>query len=106
MTADDSRRSPEKMVRPCHAPTREFGGGIPEGEEFVVCYGCGALIRPLKGAKWVSIDEALRKMEKLAEDDDYEDAHYDADRILCEVLEELGQKELVRAWEKVGKWYA
>ena len=54
----------------------------------------------------MNIDEALRKMEKLAEDGDYEDAHYDADRILCEVLEELGQKELVDAWVKVGKWYA
>lgn len=31
---------------PCHDVKREFGGGIPEGAEFVMCLVCGALIKP------------------------------------------------------------
>lgn len=44
--ADPACPLPEKKAaKSCHDPSREFDGGIPEGAEFVMCLGCGALIR-------------------------------------------------------------
>lgn len=37
---------------------------------------------------------------------DTEGEHLRADAILCEALVSLGCREIVDAWERVGKWYA
>ena len=50
--------------------------------------------------------EILEKMKALKNDEDFENAHYDADNLLIEFLEDLGCNELVEAWHEVGKWYA
>lgn len=47
----------------------------------------------------------VEMMKMLANEEDYECAHWGADNILVEFLEELGYKELVEAWREVGKWY-
>ena len=52
------------------------------------------------------IKEAIEKMKKCVNSGDTEVAHLDADNILCDVLTQLGYKELVDLYEKVKKWYA
>lgn len=37
---------------------------------------------------------------------DVESAHDDADKVLCDLLEALGFKEIVEEYNKVEKWYA
>lgn len=51
-------------------------------------------------------EEALREMETLVAECDYEAAHLDADVILMELLRSLGYDDVVEAYEKVGKWYS
>ena len=55
-----------------------------------------------------SPEEAVRKFEKMCEEDDYdtEITHRKADIFLCEVLTQLGYGELVERYEKLGKWYS
>lgn len=38
--------------------------------------------------------------------DDTEDAHFEADEILCNLLEELGYGDVVAEYRKVDKWFA
>lgn len=52
------------------------------------------------------IKEAVEKMKECVNNGDTEVAHLDADNILCDVLTQLGYKELVDLYEKVNKWYA
>lgn len=52
------------------------------------------------------IKEAVEKMKECVNNSDTELAHLDADNILCDVLTQLGYKELVDLYEKVNKWYA
>ena len=52
------------------------------------------------------IKEAVEKMKECVNNGDTEVAHLDADDILCDVLTQLGYKELVDIYEKVKKWYA
>ncbi len=52
------------------------------------------------------IKEAVEKMKECVNSGDTEVAHLDADDILCDVLTQLGYKELVDLYEKVNKWYA
>lgn len=51
-------------------------------------------------------EDALAVLRTLEGNDDYEEAHLEADRILCEVLKGLQLIDLVDAWKRVGKWYA
>lgn len=44
----------------------------------------------------------LAQMKNCKDESDHEDADY----ILCELLEELGYKELVAAYREVPKWYS
>lgn len=37
---------------------------------------------------------------------DTECAHINADEIICELLQTLGYKEVVKAYDEVTKWYA
>lgn len=52
------------------------------------------------------IKEAVEKMKECVNSGDTEVAHLDADAVLCDVLTQLGYKELVDLYEKVKKWYA
>ena len=52
------------------------------------------------------IKEAVEKMKECVNNSDTELAHLDEDNILCDVLTQLGYKELVDLYEKVNKWYA
>lgn len=56
--------------------------------------------------KEVIIKEAIEKMKKCVNNGDTECGHIEADDILCDVLTQLGYKELVDLYEKVKKWYA
>lgn len=51
-------------------------------------------------------DKYLAQMKELENDDDTEQAHFIADGILCNLLEELGYVELVKAFYALYKWYA
>lgn len=50
--------------------------------------------------------EFLERMHEHVKDTDYEVAHSRADDLLCDLLKELGFKEVVDVYDKVGKWYA
>lgn len=52
------------------------------------------------------IKEAVEKMKECVNNGDTEVAHLDADAVLCDVLTQLGYKELVDVYNQVGKWYA
>ena len=56
--------------------------------------------------KEVIIKEAIEKMKECVNNVDTEVAHINADAVLCDVLTQLGYKELVDLYEKVKKWYA
>ena len=51
-------------------------------------------------------NEIKEKLKEYAEVSDREVAHREADWILCELLTELGYKEIVEIYHKIGKWYA
>lgn len=51
-------------------------------------------------------ERVLEKLKKAALNRDAEVAHYDADQALCELLEEIGYHEVVKAWGNVRKWYS
>lgn len=48
----------------------------------------------------------VKRMIEAGNQDDPEDAHADADDILCEVLEKLGFEDLVSEFNKINKYYA
>ena len=56
--------------------------------------------------KEVIIKEAIEKIKECVNNGDTEVAHINADAVLCDVLTQLGYKELVDLYEKVKKWYA
>ena len=56
--------------------------------------------------KEVIIKVAIEKMNECLNNGDTEVAHINADAVLCDVLTQLGYKELVDLYEKVKKWYA
>jgi predicted GNAT family N-acyltransferase len=51
-------------------------------------------------------EEFISKMLELAEDPDKESAHIEADYHLCQLLVKLGYEDVVKAYEKITKWYA
>lgn len=46
------------------------------------------------------------EMKKIAQIDDPEIAHGEADDLLCEVLKKLGYEKGVKVFEDIPKWYA
>ena len=56
--------------------------------------------------KEVIIKKKKKKMKECVNNGDTEVAHINADAVLCDVLTQLGYKELVDLYEKVKKWYA
>jgi len=51
-------------------------------------------------------EEIKDKLISLQENGDTEDAHGQADDLLCELLKYLGCNEIVSEYHKVDKWYA
>lgn len=51
-------------------------------------------------------EEAIELLRDHAKDPKPEDAHYDADMVLCNLLTELGYADVVDEWHKIEKWYA
>ena len=45
-------------------------------------------------------------MQKFADDYDTEGAHSDADKLMCELLTELGYGEGVEIFKRMERWYA
>lgn len=52
------------------------------------------------------IKEATEKMKRIQNNRDTEMAHFIADDLLCEILNEIGCKDLVDEYNKIEKWYA
>jgi hypothetical protein len=50
--------------------------------------------------------EALAKLAEIAQNDDIEEAHCDADAVLCDLLTAIGYGEVVAEYRKIEKWYA
>ena len=50
--------------------------------------------------------EAIAKLLLLYKSTDLEDAHVQADGILCDLLAQLGYIDVVDAYERIPKWYA
>ena len=48
----------------------------------------------------------ITKLKKEQGDGDLEQNHLNADRLLCELLEQLDCKDVVEEFNKVGKWYS
>lgn len=49
---------------------------------------------------------SIADLVDLSQWDDIEAAHYRADEILCDLLVSLGYDEIVKAYNKITKWYS
>lgn len=54
----------------------------------------------------MSREEAISKLKEAESCWDTEEAHGQADDVLCDLLRSLGYGDVVDAWKKVPKWYA
>lgn len=50
--------------------------------------------------------EALTKMKDATYCPWHEEAHEDADNVLCSMLRKMGYTEIVDIFNKIDKWYA
>jgi len=51
-------------------------------------------------------EKYLNKLKEKCSSGDIEINHYNADDVLCELLESLGYNEIVTEFKKLEKWYA
>jgi hypothetical protein len=55
-------------------------------------------------------EEFKKAMEEIlkreADDGDREECHWDADHLMCDLLEELGYGDGIEVYRKLPKWYA
>lgn len=51
-------------------------------------------------------EHAISRLKAAQESGDTECAHIEADDALCELLIDLGFKDVVDEWEKIHKWFA
>jgi hypothetical protein len=53
-------------------------------------------------------EEWAKKIRQVGDEDcdDREEGHYQADMVLCEMLESLGYVKAVEAFRSIKKWYA
>lgn len=51
-------------------------------------------------------EQFIARLKKCYESDDTEQAHRDADDILCEALAMLGYNDIVSEYKRIYKWYA
>lgn len=52
------------------------------------------------------IEQAKKRLIELQTEDDYEEAHIEADDILCSLLTEFGAGDVVKEYHKIGKRHA
>jgi hypothetical protein len=53
----------------------------------------------------MTIEDAIQKLKECQVDSDDEQAHMDADDVLCELLSEIGYSDVVAEYKKVRKLY-
>jgi hypothetical protein len=51
-------------------------------------------------------ESVIARLKKEQTNWDTENAHCEADDLLCELLNEIGLQEVVEEYIKIGKWYA
>lgn len=51
-------------------------------------------------------EEAIERLKALQQKNDTEIDHYEADRVLCSLLDTLGYADVVAEYNKIDKWYA
>lgn len=73
--------------------------------ESVVAF-LGRDVSELEAESPMTRDKALIKLRKLQKNKKIEIAHYDADEVLCDLLETLGFKDVVREYHEIEKWYS
>ena len=56
--------------------------------------------------KKINIEEIKAKLKELQQSDDVELSHYEADQIICNLLNDLGYTDVVKEYNKISKWYA
>lgn len=56
----------------------------------------------------VDREEALAELKRIFNGGAYcqEEAHGEADGVLCDLLTFLGYEDVVKAYDKIDKWYA
>lgn len=54
----------------------------------------------------INVKEIKEKLKKLQQSDDVELSHYEADQIICKLLDNLGYTDIVKEYNKISKWYA
>ena len=47
----------------------------------------------------------IERMRQLIDEDDLEEGHIEADRLLCESLRDHGETELVELWLRIRRCY-
>ena len=55
--------------------------------------------KELKSQILISLEDDIGNPDK-------EDAHYNGDIALCDLLTALGHKDVVDLWQKIDKWYS
>ena len=50
--------------------------------------------------------DCVKRLKAAQQNNDVESAHVEADEALCDLLEAIGFKAIVREYNKVSKWYA
>lgn len=63
-------------------------------------------VKPITKEKHQKYLKQMRQANKESRDDDAESWHIKADDILCELLNELGFKQIVEEYGKVKRWYS
>lgn len=53
-----------------------------------------------------ALAECLQELKAQQENDMTQEAHEEADRILCRFLTKIGYQTIVEEFEKIEKWYA
>lgn len=59
-----------------------------------------------KGPTMTKFQRELEELIKLRYNSDTEVAHVRADNLLCDILEQLGEDAIVKAFHDIKKWYA
>ena len=50
--------------------------------------------------------DCVKRLKAAQQNSDVESAHAEADQVLCDLLEAIGFKVIVREYKEVPKWYA
>lgn len=58
-----------------------------------------------KGETRLTEEEAVARLQELAESQDTESAHFEADKVVCQVLLALGYTKIVEAYRAIDRYY-